>query len=95
MVNNLYSNVNLFADDALLYHLISDAMDYTVLQEAITLLEDWSTANHLNCNVAKCKYMIISRRHSPTLPPSQLHLLGVVCYKYLGLLISPYYLNLF
>ncbi len=52
-----------------------------------------SIANHLNFNVSKCKYMIISRRRSPTLPPSHLHLLGdplqrVECYKYLGLL-SP------
>ena len=94
MVSNLYqSKVNLFADDVLLYHLISNAADYTVLQEAITLLEDWSITNYLDFNVSKCKYMIISRRNSPTLPPIQLHLLGdplqrVECYKYLGLLIS-------
>jgi len=42
VVSNLYSNVNLFADDILLYHLITDAMDYVVLQEVITLLGDWS-----------------------------------------------------
>ena len=40
--SNHYTNVNLFADDVLLYHLITDAMDYAVLQEAITLLKDWS-----------------------------------------------------
>ena len=88
MVSNLYqSKVNLFADDVLLYHLISNAADYTVLQEAITLLGDWSITNYLDFNVFKCKYMIISRRNSPTLPPIQLHLLGdplqrVECYKY-------------
>ena len=38
MVNNLYSNVNLYADDALLYHLISDAMDYAMLQETIIIV---------------------------------------------------------
>ena len=42
VVSNRYSDVNLFADDILLYHLITDAMDYVVLQEAITLLGDWS-----------------------------------------------------
>ena len=39
-----------------------------MLQEAITLLEDWSIANHLNFNVSKCKYMIISMQK--TLPYS-------------------------
>jgi len=58
---NRYSSVNLFADDFLLYHQITDAMDYSLLQEEITLLEDWSVTNHLNFNVAKCKYMIISK----------------------------------
>ena len=87
VVNNLYSNVNLYADDA----LISDAMDYAVLQETISLLGNWSITNHLNFNVPKCKYMIISRTRSPPLPPSQLYLLGdplqrVECYRYLGLL---------
>jgi len=91
--SNNYTNVNLFTDDVLLYHLINDAMDYAVLQEAITLLEDWSITNHLNFNVSKCKFMIISGKNSPTLPPYQLYLLGdplqrVECYKYLGLLIS-------
>ena len=76
VVNNLYSNVNLYADDALLHHLISDAVDYAVLQETIPLLENWSITNHLNFNVSKYKYMIISRSRFPTLPPSQLHLLG-------------------
>ena len=80
-----YTNVNLFADDILLYHLITDAMDYAVLQEAITLLEDWSITNHLNFNISKCKYMIISRKNSPSLPLNQLYLLGdplqrVECY---------------
>ena len=74
--SNHYTNVNLFADDVLLYHLITDAMDYAVLQEAITLLEDWLITNHLNFNVPKCKNKIISRKNSPTLPPKQLYLLG-------------------
>ena len=68
-------------------------MDYAVLQEAITLLEDWLITNHLNFNVSKCKNKIISRKNSPTLLPKQLYLLGdprqrVEVYKYLGLLIS-------
>jgi len=65
-------------------------MDYAVLQEAITLLEDWSITNHLNFNVSKCEYMIIFRKNFLL---NRLYLLGdplqrVECYKYLGLLIS-------
>jgi len=68
-------------------------MDYAVLQEAITLLENWLITNPLNFNVSKRKNEIISRKNSPTLPPKQLYLLGdplqrVECYKYLGVLIS-------
>jgi len=75
VVSNLYSSVNLFADDVLLYHLITDTMGYAMVQEAIKLLEDWSITNHPNFNVCKCQYMIICRRNSPTLPLSQLYLL--------------------
>jgi len=45
VVRKHYSNVNLFADDVLIYHLITDAMDYAVLREA---LEDWSVTSHLD-----------------------------------------------
>ena len=75
VVSNLYSSVNLFADDVLLYHLITDTMDYATVQEAIKLLEDWSVTNHPNFNAFKCQYMNICRRNSPTLPLSQLYLL--------------------
>ena len=36
------SKVNLFADDILLYHLISNSADYILLQLAVTLIEEWS-----------------------------------------------------
>ena len=93
VVSNHYTSVNLFADDVLLYHLITDIMDYAVLQETITLLEDWSITNHLNFNVSTCKCMIISRKNSPNFLPNQLYLLGdslqrVECYKYLAYSLS-------
>ena len=92
VVQNFLSKVNLFADDILLYHLISVLEDYATLQRAISLIEEWSITNFLNFNAAKCKYMIISRKRSPP-PEYPLRLFGcpmqsVDCYKYLGLLIT-------
>ena len=60
---------------------------------AISLIDRWSTTNFLNFNISKCKYMVISRKLNPTLPPTDLQLNGiplqrVVTYKYLGLLLS-------
>ena len=47
-INNLPSAVsgyvNLFADDVLLYHVITSAEDYAVLQEMVSSIEQWSTS---------------------------------------------------
>ena len=93
VIQALSSKINLFADDILLYHFINNAHDYIVLQEAITLLGEWSTTNHLTFSQPKCKYMIILRKHTPTLPsiPLYLHnspLERVESYRYLGLLLT-------
>ena len=56
------SNVNLFADNILLYHLISNSADYILLQLAVTLIEEWSINNFLSFNAGKCTYMIVSRK---------------------------------
>ena len=66
--------VNLFADDILLYHFITNDHDYTTLQEAIMLLGQWSTTNHLTFSQPKYKYMVISRKRTPTLPSMPLYL---------------------
>ena len=92
-VVNVCSKVNLFADDVLLYHAISEEADYEALQTAISLIESWSISNFLAFNTSKCKCMVISRKSTPKLPHDQLQLLGmplqvVESYKYLGLLLS-------
>ena len=56
-------------------------------------IKQWSTDNYLCLHSSKCKYMIISRKRSPTLPENPLELLGselerVDCYKYLGVLLT-------
>ena len=54
-VQSLCSKVNLFADNILLYHIISNTLDYATLQLAVSLIEEWSVSNFLCFNVSKCK----------------------------------------
>lgn len=87
------SIVNLFADDVLLYHCITDNCDFLAVQESINSIEQWSSDNHLQLNVLKCKTMTISRKRSPSHPANPLLLNGealekVDSYKYLGLLLT-------
>ena len=92
-ITNPGSKANLFADNVLLYHIISQAADYATLQMAISSIEAWSVANSLSFNTSKCKYMVISRKLTPSLPEMELQLNGeplqrVESYKYLGLILS-------
>ena len=68
----IHYEVNLFADDVLLYHVVSKEEDFALVQEAVSLLDNWSVDNHLNFNLTKCKYIIISRKLHPTLPNTPL-----------------------
>ena len=92
-ITNPGSKTNLFADDVLLYHKISQAADYATLQMTVSSIEAWSVANSLSFNTSKCKYMVISRKLTPSLLEMKLQLNGeplqrVESYKYLGLILS-------
>ena len=83
----------IFADDLLLYRHISTPREFLFVQDDITNIEDWSTANYLTLNPCKCKYMIVSRKRAPLLPEFTLMLSGQVLdqvdmYKYLGILLN-------
>jgi hypothetical protein len=93
IIYGLLSKINLFADDILFYHVISAPEDYTILQLAVSLIEEWSVANFLSFITGKCKYMVISRKSHPIAPSIPLKLFGsamekVDCCKYLELLIT-------
>ena len=82
----------LYADDILLYCRINNDSDYHHLQQDIDTMETWLLQNHLQLNAAKCKYMTISRKHSPPLN-YQLSILNhrmekVTEFKYLGVWLS-------
>ena len=86
------SHMVLYADDLLLFRPIRGNEDFHQLQHDISLVENWVKCNHLTLNPTKCKYMVISRKRTPSLPRN-LTLGGsdlerVQCFKYLGLLLS-------
>ena len=82
-----------FADDVCIYRPISSLADYECVQDDISTVERWSIENYLSLNPSKCKYMLISRKRTPTVPsaPLLLHnlpLCKVNTFKYLGILLS-------
>ena len=61
MKNWTVTHTILYADDILLYRIISNSDDYDKLQADVNTLSTWVTSNNLYLNTAKCKFMIISR----------------------------------
>ena len=89
------STISLFADDIALYRTIRSPADYVVLQADITAITMWiEDDNHLKLNVDKCCLMLVSRKHTLSLPPPPLFIHGdsqlqqVSSVKYLGLLLT-------
>ncbi len=84
--------VVLYADDLLLFRPIRNQEDYHQLQRDVLMIEDWVNSNYLTLNLAKCKYMVVSRKRCPSTPVSltlgSTEMEKVDCFKYLGLLLS-------
>ena len=64
---NLQSSVRLFADDALLYGIISSEDDCDKLQADLSELECWQDRWPMKFNPSKCKIISISTKKSPPL----------------------------
>ena len=64
---NLQSSVRLFADDALLYGIISNEVDCNRLQADLFELERWQDRWQMKFNPSKCKIICISTKKSPPL----------------------------
>ena len=58
------SKLNLFADDVLLYKIISTMEDYTATQGDINAIADWSDNNYLVLNPAKCNRWLFHEKES-------------------------------
>ena len=62
-VNISDSSLLLYADDIVIYRTIRSSGDYLHLQNDVNALTDCVSSSLLNLNPAKCKYMIITRKH--------------------------------
>ena len=86
------SSISLFADDIALYRPIHSDMDFSILQRDVNAIVSWINNSLLSLQPAKCCSMLVSRRRSPSSPPSFLvqgtPLSHVSSVKYLGILIN-------
>ena len=87
------SKIVLYAVDILLYCPISLPVDLELLQRDVDTLENYASANYLTFNVAKCKFMLVSRKKRHINPNPSISLYGsplevTPIFKYLGLLIT-------
>ena len=87
------TSVTSYADDIMMYKPITCAHDYGKLQTDINSIYNCISARSLTLNPEKCKYLVCSKKSSPTLPPSGLHLNNEVLervrqYRYLGVLVT-------
>ena len=85
--------VSLYADDLLLYKVITCPEDYTTLQSDINSVASWITQHHLSFNTSKCKCMTVTRLRQNSVSPPVLQLNGkpmenVTSYKYLGVTLT-------
>ena len=83
----------LYADDLLLYKIITDPWDYATLQSDINSVADWINEHYLSLNSSKCKCMTVTRLRQHSVSPPTLLLNGepmekVDSYKYLGVTLT-------
>ena len=86
--NNLKSSIRLFADDALLYGIVSSDVDGDQLQEDLKKLEVWQNKWQMSFNPAKCKTICLSTKKVP--PPQRK---SVFCGDELEQVVSTSYLE--
>ena len=87
------SQINLFADDMVLYRFIKSSADYLQLQQDIDSVTSCIRSKHLDFNTSKCRQMFISRKRVHSVAPPSLTIDGtplieVTEYKYLGVTIT-------
>ena len=81
----------IFADDVC--RPIASCNDFRYVQDDIEAVEDWSIENFLNLDPSKCKYILISRKRTPSMPEGSLilgnpHYKSRYRFKNLGVLLS-------
>lgn len=84
------SNINLFADDCVVFREIICDDDLTTLQTDLNSITAWCLKWRMELNVSKCKFMHVSRKNNP-LPVYYLDSIAldsVSSYQYLGVNIT-------
>lgn len=85
------STIRLFADDCVLYRRISTTNNQALLQDDLTLIQNWCSTWLMQLNVSKCKFMHVTRKKHLLLFPYMINnfmLAQVESYRYLGLEIT-------
>jgi len=91
IVENLSSEIRLFADDCILYKEIRSSSDCVEMQKDIDTLHSWSLEWQMNFNTKKCHTMCITRKRTKPLLDYKLDheiLTNVDSHPYLGVIIS-------
>ena len=89
---SLLRQISHYADDILLYKPIRNRDDFTLMQTDLNNLSDWAARSCLSFNPIKCKFMVVTRKRNPEIPP--VVTLGchtitrVYQYTYLGVTLS-------
>jgi len=76
----------MFADDIMLFKLISTPYDATLFQADVNLVNDWVCNNHLTINTSKTKFTLT--KNFPPLYINNIQIESVSHFKYLGVWIS-------
>lgn len=86
--SSITSTIRLFADDCVIYRIITNSHDSSLLQSDLDNITSWCSLWSMKLNIGKCKIMRISRGStdctSPVYSISNFLLSSVNTYKYLG-----------
>ena len=93
IVDNISSDIRLFADDVILYSVLSDETCVNKFQADICRLEKWAREWHMSFNVSKCNIMYIGNTNIVDINNinytlNEHSITRVETIKYLGVLIS-------
>ena len=75
IIENITSKLRLFADDCLLYRVITSEQDTVALQKDLDILAQWASKWQMKFNISKCTFMRCTRSLNPI--PSKYSLQGV------------------
>ena len=64
---SLGTNIAIYADDNKIWQKISMNVDHEILQTDINKLHEWSVANKMKFNIAKCKVLSVTHLRPPLL----------------------------